>query len=353
MQSASARFLGSIGCMTLLCSSGDLRSCLMAAEQPVQVGSQYPARDTLACGDEATEDARQCLAGLTWDPAPFEVCCEEAKRGFGEFLVRFPSPIATGNPANDRVAMEWYPARDLDDNLLRAPAMVVVHESGRDMPVGRLIARGLQSQKIHAFLIQLPGYGARKSDGAQQVANTFIALRQAVADVRRARDAVAALPCVDSTTIGLQGTSLGGFVTATVAGLDRGYQRTFILLAGGNLHEVIERGARDSASLREKLKAAGIEGDKLRELTRVIEPMRLAHRIHPGSTWLYSGKFDDVVPPACSQALADAAQLPPGHHIVLPVDHYSGIVLLPKILLEMSEALIRTDDAPPSVHGGS
>ncbi|MHB8971404.1 MAG: alpha/beta hydrolase family protein [Pirellulaceae bacterium] len=352
MQSAGLQFHGSTWCLALLCAGVFSSSPLCADEQLVQVGSCYAARDTLACGDDTSDDARQCLAGLRWEPAPFEVCCEEPKRGFGEFLVRFPSPIPTGNPVNDRVAMEWYPARDPDGHLLRAPAMVVVHESGRNMPVGRLIARGLQSQKIHAFLIQLPGYGVRKSDETLRLENTLTVLRQAVADVRRAHDAVAVLPYVNATTIGLQGTSLGGFVTATVAGLDRGYSRTFILLAGGKLHEVIEQGARDSASLREKLKAAGIEGERLRELTRVIEPMRLAHRLNPSTTWLYSGQFDDVVPPACSQALAEAAHLPAGHHIVLPVDHYSGIVLLPKIILEMSQALIGVADESATLPAG-
>ncbi len=137
-------------------------------------------------------------------------------------------------------------------------------------------------------------------------------------------------------------------MTATVAGLDHGYDRTFILLAGGNLHQVIEQGSRDSASLREKLKAAGIEGEKLRQLTRVIEPLRLAHRYDPRTTWLYSGEYDNVVPPACSQALADAAHLPNSHHIVLPVDHYSGIVLLPKILLQIQQAMLAvSDDSTP------
>jgi len=46
-------------------------------------------------------------------------------------------------------------------------------------------------------------------------------LQQAIADVRRARDAVVALPVVDSV-VGVQGTGLSGFVTATVAGLDDG-----------------------------------------------------------------------------------------------------------------------------------
>ena len=310
------------------------------ADQPVELGRRIVARDTLRCGGDASADARNCLAGLQWKPEKFEVYCEASTSGHGDCLVRFPSPIKTGNETNDLVAMEWYAARDADQATIRAPAVVVVHESGRDMPIGRMIARGLQSQQLHALLIQLPGYGVRRSPVDPSIADMFTTLRQAVADVRRARDVAAALPHVDNTVIGLQGTSLGGFVTATVAGLDRGYDRTFILLAGGNLVDVIQQGAKDAAQLREQLKKAGIDGDRLRTLTGTVEPLRLAHRIDPQTTWLYSGQYDDVVPPASSRALAEAASLPGGHHIELPVDHYTGIVLLPKILLEMHQHMV-------------
>jgi dienelactone hydrolase len=313
---------------------------LLAAEPSLPLGRTYEAQDTLACGEEAMPDARECLTGLTWTPGRFPVRCDPPQPGLGDVLVRFPSPVSTGSEVNDEVALEWYAARDADENLLRAPAIVVVHESGRSMPVGRAIAAGLRALKLHAFLIQLPGYGVRRTDQEVQAGDIVPVLRQAIADVRRARDAVAVLPGVDPAVIGLQGTSLGGFVAATVAGLDRGYDRTFILLAGGNLHEVIEQGARDSAKLRERLKAAGIEGDKLRTLTRVVEPLRLAHRIDPHSTWLYSGRLDDVVPPASSRALAVAAHLPADRHIELPVNHYSGIVLLPRIVREISQAML-------------
>jgi dienelactone hydrolase len=321
-------------------------TAVSGSEPAVPIGRAFEARDTLTCGDDPSEDARQCLAGLSWNPASFTVRCEEPVDRHGDALLRFPSPVHTGNATNDEVAMEWYVARDSRKRPVTAPAVVVVHESGRAMPVGRLVARGLQLQQLHALLIQLPGYGVRKSPAPTDGDHLIASLRQAVADVRRARDAVAALPLIDTRTIGLQGTSLGGFVSATTAGLDRGYQRVFILLAGGNLHEVIERGQRDAASLRDKLKAAGVEGAALRDMTRIIEPMRLAHRLDPRTTWLYSGQLDDVVPPACSRALATAARLPEGHHIELPVDHYSGIILLPKILLEIRQAMEPLD--PPA-----
>lgn len=304
------------------------------------VGQQYTAHDTLDCSAEPTADARECLEGLRWKPTDFTVELEESPHGEGDFLVRFPSPTPIGDAVNDRVAMEWHVARDADGKPITAPTMVVVHESGRNMAVGRMIARGLQTTGVHTFMIQLPGYGARDSRKAIKADNILSAMRQAIADVRRARDAVAVLPGVDTQHLGVQGTSLGGFVVATVAGLDHGYDKVFILLAGGNLHEVIAKGSRDSASLREKLAEAGIQGEKVADLTRPIEPLRLAHRIRPETTWIFSGANDDVVPPASSQALAEAAKLPTEHHVVLPVDHYNGILILPKILLEMKQALL-------------
>jgi dienelactone hydrolase len=259
----------------------------------------------------------------------------------GDWLLRFPSPRPLGNATNDLVSMEWYAARDIDRSLKKAPAVVVVHESGRGMTVGRIIARGLNAQGLHAFLLHMPGYGARRVKVPNESAQMLAAMQQGVADARRARDAVVALPCVDDSVVGLQGTSLGGFVTATVAGMDDGYDRVFILLAGGNLHDVILSGQKDAAGVREKLRAAGMSDEQIVQLVRPIEPLRLAHRINPASTWLYSGKYDDVVPPACSMALVEAARLSPDHHIEMPADHYSGVIYLPMVLQQMYEHMTR------------
>ena len=186
----------------------------------------------------------------------------------------------------------------------------------------------------------------RRVEGLSNVERTLPALQQAIADVRRARDAVVALPVIDRSVVGLQGTSLGGFVTATVAGLDHGYDRVFILLAGGNLQEVVLNGSKDAAKARNKLAAAGVTDEQIKELARQVEPLRLAHRINPAETWLYSGKFDDVVPPRCSLALAKAAHLPDGHHIELPSDHYSGIVYLPQVVQQIHQRMVEPLEEP-------
>jgi dienelactone hydrolase len=305
----------------------------------VSVGATFDAKDTLDCGVESDADANLCLAGLKWEPAPFVVRCEAAKPASGEWLVRFPTPAPVGDAVNDLVSMEWYVARDKNRQPVRAPAVVVVHESGKAMVAGRVIAKGLQMKGLHTFLIHLPGYGARRSPFTADMTKMLPGLRQAVTDVRRARDAVAALPLVDTSLIGVQGTSLGGFVTATVAGLDRGYDRAFVLLAGGNIADVVLNGAQDAARFRKQLTNVGVTEAQIKEITNTIEPMRLAHRVDAKRTWLFSGKFDDVVPPRCSHEFAKAAGLPDGHHLVLPVGHYTAAVLLPIALGQIHNAM--------------
>jgi dienelactone hydrolase len=305
-------------------------------------GAVFQGVDTLQCDADESTDAQECLTGLRWKPTEFEIRCEAADEDRGDLRIRFPSPVDSGNKENDDVSMEWYVARDKSGQPVSARAMVIVHESGRGMVVGRILAKGLNAQGLHTFLIHLPGYGNRRSELTGRTEFILSGMKQAIADVRRARDVVVQLPFVENNVVGVQGTSLGGFVTSSVAGLDRGYQRVFVLLAGGNLADVVRNGSKDAANVRENLKAIGVSLDQIAELTRPIEPLRLAHRIDADHLWLYSGKYDDVVPPASSFAFAKAASLPEGHHVELLADHYSGVVFLPMVIQEIRQKM---DDA--------
>ncbi len=318
-----------------------------SATSAIAIGSKFPATDTLACGDEPNADAKACLAKLTWAPAQFTVQLQAAQPDRGDFLVRFPSPRPIGDSTNDLVSMEWFAVRDAKGAIRQARPVVVVHESARSMPVGRLIARSLNWQGLHTFLVHLPGYGARRAaEGRPSYEQILPMMQQGIADVRRARDAVVALPMVDRSVVGLEGTSLGGFVTATVAGLDHGYDRIFILLAGGNVQDVILNGARDAKKVHAKLLASGLTDDQIKKAAHQIEPLRLAHRINPATTWLYSGALDTVVPPRSSLALAKAANLPKHHHIEFPADHYLGIMYLPPAVMQISQQMLEPKSSP-------
>lgn len=314
---------------------------LLAADADPPAVRTYAARDTLAVPADPNADAQQCLNQLAWKPAAFEVTCRPISGAGYDFLVQFPSPIPSGDAVNDRVAMEWYAAAKKDAaGTGEVPAVVVVHESGRSMPVGRLFARGFQAAGFHSFLVQLPYYGQRNATGREpEVRLLFTLIRQGIADVRRARDAVAVLPGVEARQIALQGTSLGGFVVATSASLDAGYQQVFIMLAGGNLYEMFQRGQREVAEGRRKLAEAGVSDQQLKQLLWVVEPTRVAHRLDPARTWLFSGEQDQVVPIEHGVALARAAHLDPQHHIRLAANHYTGIVYFPWILQQVNDAI--------------
>lgn len=313
-----------------------LVSSAASAAPPVPIGTTFVGHDTLKPRRDESDDAQACLDGLVWPSGDFEVRCEQARERTSDLLVRFPSPIPSGDASNDLVALEWYVALDKEQAPMAAPAVVVVHESGSAMPVGRMFARGLRLQGLHAFMIQLPYYGERRVGADKAKAERLVTLmRQAVADVRRARDAVASLPWVDAEHISLQGTSLGGFVSATSASLDDGYDQVFIMLAGGDLFDVIQHGGKDAAKMRAELAAAGYSGDKLKALLAPIEPTRIAHRLDPRRTWLYSAQFDRVVPPRNARLLAEAACLDDTHHVQILANHYSGAIYVPYLLTQI------------------
>lgn len=302
--------------------------------------STFEANDSLNVGDESNEDTKACLDGLKWNPTKFPVRLEAAQKDCGDWLVRFPSPKPTGNARNDEVAMEWYQVKNKAGQPLPGPAAVIIHESGSGMTVGRVIAKALRAKGIHTFMVQLPYYGVRRGPGGRpKDINLIGALQQGITDARRARDAVACMPYVDTSRISLQGTSLGGFVTATTAGLDHGYHRVVVFLAGGDLYSVIMEGKKDSEKVRDELLSRGMSETDVRQMLLSIEPLRLAKRIDPARTWLFSALYDDVVPPRNSKLFAEAAHLEKSHHLEMEANHYSGVVFLPTVTQQMADIM--------------
>lgn len=311
----------------------------LVVKQQVPI-ENWTATDTLRIDPDDSMDANQCLQGLKYAPSEFVVTNQTPLDAHGDRLIQFPSAIPSGHPANDLVSLEWYVLKNEEGEILKAPAIVVVHESGSNMQVGRVFANSLRYLGFHTFMIQLPYYGHRREkDRSREEANQVTAMRQGVADVRRARDAVACIPEVDANLIALQGTSLGSFVATTAASLDNGYSALFLMLSGGDLYDILQNGESDAAKARERLARQGLEGEKLKEVVQVIEPLRIAHRLNPMTTWLYSGIYDNVVPPKNAMLLSDCIQLEQTHHVRMPANHYSGIVFLPMILAHIQEQM--------------
>ena len=283
-----------------------------AEEISVPIGRKFSVRDTIGQPHDESADAAECLAGLCWPAEQFTAKCVATETEAVTSTIRFPSAIKTGNKQSDQVALEWYAVHN-ETGLKTAPAIVVVHESGSSMTVGRMVARGLRDRGLHAFMIHLPYYGLRRPPGRKpEHADFGDVMKQGIADVRRARDVVAMIPAIESGRVSLQGTSLGGFVSSTTAGLDSAFDKVFILLAGGDLDSLVINGQREAGELRELLNRQGYEGDALQSLLYRFEPNRLAHRIPAGRLWLYTALYDTVVPKKHGYSFADAASLPQG-----------------------------------------
>lgn len=312
----------------------------IAARAELPTTLTFQARDTLGSMDDPVEDARECLAGLAWEAGAFDVTCTRTPDADYDWLVRFPSPVTSGNAANDRVALEWYVARDESGQPRHAPAVIVVHETGSDMIAGRLFARSLRVKGIHALMVQLPFYGQRRGNGMPRGANVVTIFKQGVADIRRARDAAAVLPDVDTQNIDLQGTSLGGFAAALAGSLDGAFDHTFLTLAGGNLYELVQNDHYEVKRFRRRLEEAGYRGDKLKDFFWQIEPLRIAHRLDPHTTWMYQASEDQVVPAKYSDALAAAVDLPAEHRLAFPGDHYTVFIYFPKLLDHMVARIV-------------
>lgn len=312
-----------------------LATTTATAQVPFANQGPFAARDTLDISDETSLDARDCLIDLAWDPARFEVRLEEAP-GAADMMLRFPSAKPKGDAKNDVVAVEWYMAREPKGAKKKnAVPVVVVHELGSNMAAGKAVAVGLSRIGLHAFMVQLPSYGERRTGRRPRAADMLKPMQQAIADVRRARDAVVVMPTVDISHVALQGTSLGGIVAATTGGLDKAFDSVHLLLAGGDLFTLIKNGKRDTARVRQDLEYSGVTDEELRRLTQPIEPTRIAHRMRPDSTWLYSGTHDTVIPMDNAMALASAAKLTKEHHKKFNANHYSGMIFLPWVVSDI------------------
>lgn len=306
---------------------------------------RYPANDSLRA-----DSGSELLAQAGYEPREFVVRLERddpADEAESPWVARFPSPRPEEGAAEavNTVVLEWYPAERDGLALREAPAVLVLHTLDRRLFMARGVARVLAKEGVHAFVMHFPGYGLRRYPEYRSYGDRFFERSaQTIADARRARDAIAAIPGVlaggESGRISIQGTSLGGFYATAASSMDGAFEHTFIFMAGADLHGVLTRGAREAAWVRQSIERHGVTGERLREMCVSIDPAHSADRLDPARTWLYSARADQVVPADCANALAQAVGLDEDHHIWLSGDHYAALLHLPWIAGRMADVIV-------------
>jgi hypothetical protein len=309
----------------------------------------FAAKDTFINPTDPSPAAQAALDGAKWKPGDFEVTSalpaegmetEKAIAGGYDAIVRFPSPLPIGDKITDNVVMEWFVARDADGKPIEAPAMLVLHILQNDPLVPRAFARSFSKAGIHAFVMYMPHYGPRRKPGVRPDVKTFLeGARQAVADARRARDAINALPNIKKDKIGIQGTSLGGFICTGAASLDGVFNIVMPTLAAGDLPTLFVNGKNEVASIRKAVEKSGMKQEDFLAIITRIDPLLLAHRLDPKKTWMFNAEGDEVIPADNARALAKAIGLPSEQHIWMPGGHVTCAIHLPVVMPMMIEKI--------------
>jgi dienelactone hydrolase len=249
--------------------------------------------------------------------------------------LRFASPVETPDVENNTVHAEYFAPIGSGP---KRPGVIVLHILGADFPLSRYMAARLADRGVAALFVKLPYYGERRPVGEAQRTKRFLsediersvtAMRQAVCDVRRAAVWLASRPDVDPQRLGVSGISLGGIVSSLAAAVDPAIREGAFLLAGGDLATILWE-MPEGAAYRKQWIEAGRTKEDLKTLTAPFDPLTYAEGLKGKRLMMIAGKVDEVVPPASTLLLWEAAGRPAIHWC--DCGHYSAVgYLLPGI----------------------
>jgi len=228
--------------------------------------------------------------------------------GEGMTRVTFPSPVKSGHVPNDTVHTELHLPAGATPG--RRPAVIFLHYLDGDLTLPRVFCRTFAINGVSALLVKMPYYHERREGTDRRMVTgdagqTVAAVRQAALDVRYARAYLAARPDVDPSRIGVGGMSLGGIVGSLAFEIEPRLDRGCFLLAGADLPTLLWD-SRLTAKSREAWERAGVTKSDLAKAFAVVDPASYAGRRAGRPALLLCGRGDDVMPEACTLALATA-----------------------------------------------
>lgn len=246
------------------------------------------------------------------------------------YKIQFPSPVKSEHAANNTVHADYFQPKGKGP----FPAVVVIHILGGEFPLSQMIANGLARKGIAALFIKLPYYGERRGNTRGRYFISFepdVTKRnftQAVLDVRRAAGWLAARPEVDADQLGITGISLGGIMTALSAPAEPRFKKVAIYLGGGDLGNMVWSHPNQAASaFRKSWLARGETKASFLKKVTPVDPVTYGHLLKKRQVLMIAAKNDEIVPPASTKALWEAAGRKP-KLVWLDAGHISAMLHL-------------------------
>ncbi|MFV1958865.1 MAG: alpha/beta hydrolase family protein, partial [Planctomycetota bacterium] len=263
--------------------------------------------------------------------------------------VRFPSPVRSGVPANDRVQAELYTPRDPIGALVQLPHW----KEPRGVRGQRLLSVMLARAGFAVLLLPLPYQYERAPEGRRSgeltlsadLARTREAALQGAADAARASRWLEEARGFPPSRQGLIGTSLGGHVASLAMGAYPGrFAAGAFLLAGSHVDGALFRRNGVTDGILDRLEAKGVTPDEARPLVRIIDPAHFARPEARDRILLVNGDADPVVPKSHAEALSRAWG---GARILwFSGGHYGVLRHLPEVLSAVEAHLRKAFQAP-------
>jgi dienelactone hydrolase len=311
-----------------------------------------------AAAPAAAPEVCQVAAAGSFDGQPFSYTVQllSTQPRHRRYRLTYPSPLQTALASNNTIPAEYYVPANLAAGEARRPAVMVLHILNGNYELERMLCTVLAENGVPAVMFFLPYYGERGGpEGRRALLDNLDlftqCLDQALLDVRRTADVLAARPEVDPGRLGVSGISLGALVAAAACGVEPRLQRAELILGGGRLKEILAS-ARETRGLRESLARLTPEQQarvdaalaRVEPLSHVEALRRLAQG---GRLMLINAAEDEVIPRACTVALADAVGMKDKVVWLPGMGHYTAMAALPQIIQD-TVAFFATD-LPPGV----
>lgn len=303
--------------------------------------SVLPAEGSFRFTPSATED--RVPAAYRMDSADFTFKSKRlhaVEGAYTVFSLQFPSPVQSPFPENNTVHGRYY----LPEGKGPFPTTVVLDILAGSETIPRMMCDHLARKGVAALHVQLPYYGPRKPKNSKvkllspNLLVTLPAIRQAVLDLRVTNAWLLSRPEVDSTRLGISGTSLGSLVSALTAAMEDRYRKVVILLGGGGFVDAYY----NHPQAREVVKSFESSGGT-KELARFMfapyDPVTWAARLAGKDVLIMAGSQDEVIFPEMTKKLWEKAGKP--EIVWFDCTHIGAVRFLPDALNRISSHMVK------------
>ncbi len=293
---------------------------------------------TVAGAPAATKHS--VIAGVVYDPAaPLDATVTRlGGQGVTSYAVRYKG--ANGDMVPGVLTVPAPTGAKYD---FPSPCVLLLHGIGGSKADLFLLALSFAGRGYATLAIDIAGHGERPRVNGKAPSELGLSeLRQVgaitVVDLRRAVDFLATCPNLDKKRVGFVGVSLGGILGGVFISDEPRIKAATLWAAGGDwgllattsqhpfARHYREKGADDARTIEARL----VE----------LDPARTIARFAGRPLLLLNGAADTAVPPACTDALFQAAR-EPKQRVTLPGGHVPDITQLMERTLAFLDARLK------------